>query len=75
MRRPECNMLPCDLEAALSEFDGSLDAEEEDQIRGLFPQYLFFHNEYGDDSGFDDNTTPVRVCHCTSCRELSLIHI
>ncbi len=69
MRRPECNMLPCDLEAALSEFDGTLDAEEEDQIRKLFPQYLFFHNEYGDDSGFDDNTTPVRVCHCTSCRE------
>lgn len=69
MGRPACNMLPCDLEAALTEFDGVLDAEEEDRIRALFPQFLFFHNEYGDDSGFDDNTTPLRICHCSSCRE------
>lgn len=68
MGRPSCNMLPCDLDAVLAEFDGSLDGEEEDQIRQLFPQYLFFNNEYGDDSGLNGSTTPVRVCHCTSCR-------
>ena len=67
-----CNLLPCDQEAVLSEFTGSLDNEEEEQIREIFPQYLFFRNEYGEDDsgyGYDDMTKPVRICFCTSCRQ------
>lgn len=64
---PKCNLLPCDHEAVLTEFEGSLTAEEENRVRSLFPQYLFFHNEYGDDSGYGDTSTPVRICHCTNC--------
>lgn len=63
----ECNMPETDMAAFLGEFDGTLDADEERQIRGLFPQYLFFHNEYGDDTGLFDASTPVRICHCTAC--------
>lgn len=65
---PKCNLTEEELEAAFRQFDGMLSQEEEESIRSLFPQYLFFRNEYGDDSGFDSRG-PVRICTCTACRE------
>lgn len=54
----------------LEQFTDGIDAEEEDRIRGLFPQYLFFHNEDdADDSGYFQGNKPVRICHCTNCHE------
>lgn len=64
-----CNMPPTEHDAVLAQFSGTLDLEEEREARKLFPQFLFFHNEYGDDSGLYDASTPVRICHCTSCGE------
>lgn len=69
-RRPKCNIPAGELESALAAFGRSgLDLEEEREVRKLFPQHLFFHNEYGDDSGYDDSSTPHRICHCTACGE------
>ena len=34
----------------------------------MFPQYLFFRNEYEDD-GFHVSSAPVRMCTCTACGE------
>ena len=66
---PKCT-LPEDLRRdALLEFDRiNLDPEEERQIRNLFPQYLFFRNEYLDD-GWNVSSDPIRLCTCTACGE------
>jgi hypothetical protein len=70
MGKAKCNLPESEHEAALRLFPQYLDAEEEDRVRGMFPQYLFFHNDYdGDDSGLDATGKPVRVCHCTNCRQ------
>jgi len=66
---PTCN-LPADLRRdALSQFDSyCLEPEEENAIRDLFPQYLFFRNEYEDD-GWNVSSEPVRLCTTTCCGE------
>ena len=66
---PKCN-LPEDLRRdALLQFDRvSLTGEEEQAARRLFPQYLFFRNEYEDD-GFHVSSDPIRLCTCTACGE------
>ena len=46
---PKCNLSEEEREAALGRFRGALTPEEEATIRGMFPQYLFFRNEYTDD--------------------------
>ena len=63
---PKCNLPEAEHAAALGLFDGILTAEEEEQIRRLFPQYLFFRFEYEDD-GWDIGPGPVRMCTCTAC--------
>ena len=63
---PTCNMDLARQEQILGRFDGSLTAAEEDEIRGMFPQYLFFRNEYEDD-GWNVSGTPIRLCTCTAC--------
>lgn len=65
---PKCNLTEEEREAAFRQFDGMLSQEEEESIRSLFPQYLFFWNGYGDDSGYASRG-PVRICTCTACRE------
>ena len=64
---PKCT-LPEDMRRdALLQFDRvSLTSEEEQAARQLFPQYLFFRNEYEDD-GFHVSSTPIRLCTCTAC--------
>lgn len=65
---PKCT-LPEEMRAeALAQFDGwGLSEEEERRIRALFPQYLFFRNEYPDDGWTVSD--PVRLCTCTVCGE------
>jgi hypothetical protein len=63
---PACNLPENEREAALKRFRGYLTPEEEDAVRGMFPQYLFFRNEYTDD-GWNVSDGPVRLCTCTSC--------
>ena len=63
---PKCNMDPERFGEILGRFSGSLTAAEEDEIKTLFPQYLFFRNEY-EDNGFTVSSTPIRVCTCTAC--------
>lgn len=66
---PRCT-LPEELrEGALLEFNRiGMSAEEEARIRDLFPQYLFFRNEYTDD-GWNVSSDPIRLCTCTNCGE------
>lgn len=47
--------------------DWGLSVEEEESIRELFPQYLFFRNEYRDDGW--NVSGPIRLCTCTACGE------
>ena len=68
MSGPKCNLPPERHEEILKKFDGVLSADEENQIRDMFPQYLFFRNEYTDD-GWEASSTPVRFCTCTACHE------
>jgi len=63
-----CNLADTEQKEILKKFSGCLDAEEEDTIRGFFPQYLFFYNSAGDDSGYGDDA-PVRMCYVTCCRQ------
>lgn len=65
---PKCNLTEEERAEAFRQFDGMLTTEEEEQIRNLFPQYLFFRNEVPDDSGYDTRG-PVRICTCTACGE------
>lgn len=69
MNNPKCNLPEEEREQVFRWFDGNLSAEQEDTVRSLFPQYLFFQNAY-DDTGLDaelDRST--RICFCTSCRQ------
>ena len=69
MGNPKCTLPEEEREQVFRWFDGSLSADEEDSLRELFPQYLFFQNAY-DDTGLDaelDRST--RHCFCTACRE------
>lgn len=66
---PTCNLTEEEREAAFRQFDGMLTTEEEESIRSLFPQYLFFQNKGPDDSGYSSSARPVRICTCTACRE------
>lgn len=68
MSGPRCNLPPERHEEILAKFTGALSADEEDKIRNMFPQYLFFRNEFPDD-GWEVSSTPVRLCTCTACRE------
>lgn len=68
MSGPRCNLPEEKHEGILAQFPVYLSQEEEDEIRDMFPQYLFFRNEYEDD-GFHASTTPVRLCTCTACGE------
>jgi len=65
---PPCNLPEAEQETVLGLFRGTLTAEEESSIREMFPQYLFFRNEYTDD-GWNVSSDPVRLCTCTACGE------
>ena len=68
MSGPRCNLPPERHEEILAMFSGELSADEENEIRDMFPQYLFFRNEYTDD-GWEVSQKPVRLCTCTACGE------
>lgn len=68
MSGPKCNMPEDEWERILAQFPADLDEEEETEIRDMFPQYLFFRNEYQDD-GYNVSSSPVRFCTCTACGE------
>jgi len=66
---PKCTLPEERRRDALLQFDRvSLSLEEEQAVRRLFPQYLFFRNEYEDD-GFHVSSDPIRLCTCTACGE------
>lgn len=66
---PKCTLPEPLRKDALLQFDRiSLTGEEEQAVRRLFPQYLFFRNEYEDD-GFHVSSDPIRICTCTACGE------
>ena len=65
---PKCNLTEEEREAAFRQFDGFLTEEEEDEVGRLFPQYLFFHNEFIEAQGIYPSEV-VRVCTCTACKE------
>ena len=60
MSGPRCNLPPERHEEILARFSGDLSIDEENAIRDMFPQYLFFRNEYTDD-GWEVSSTPVRM--------------
>ena len=66
MGNPICNLPPEEREQIFRRFRGYLTPEEKESARGLFPQYLFFRNEYLDD-GYNVSSAPVRLCTCTVC--------
>lgn len=66
MGNPICNLPPEEREKIFRRFRGTLTPEEEETARSLFPQYLFFRNEYLDD-GYNLSSDPVRLCTCTAC--------
>ena len=66
---PKCTLPEEKRAEALEALRGwGLSEEEEKRIRALFPQYLFFRNEYLDD-GWSVSSDPVRLCTCTACGE------
>lgn len=64
----KCSLPEAERAGALALFTGRLSDEQESTIKDLFPQYLFFRNEFPDD-GWEPATAPVRVCTCTACGE------
>ena len=65
---PKCTLPVENYQEALQALSGwGLSIEEEDGIRKLFPQYLFFRNEFQDDGW--NVSDPVRICTCTACGE------
>ena len=65
---PKCTLPEEKRAEALEQLGGwCLSREEEDRIRDVFPQYLFFRNEFRDDGW--NVSDPVRVCTCTACGE------
>ena len=66
---PKCTLPEERQQDALEQFNRvSLTEWEERAARRLFPQYLFFRNEYEDD-GFHVSSDPIRLCTCTACGE------
>lgn len=66
---PTCNLPAHRRREALLQFSSCcLDPEEEQTIRELFPQYLFFRNECEDD-GWNVSDRSVRLCTTTCCGE------
>ena len=65
---PKCNLTEEERAKALSQFDGFLTDKEENEVIRLFPQYLFFRNEFTDGQGIYPSEE-VRVCTCTACKE------
>lgn len=66
---PTCNLPAEKRQDALRQFESScLDPEEEQTVRELFPQYLFFRNEYEDD-GWSVSEKAVRLCTVSCCGE------
>lgn len=68
MSGPKCNLPEAERARILAQFPAFLTQEEEDTIRDMFPQYLFFRNDYEDD-GYHVSSAPVRMCTCTACGE------
>lgn len=68
MSGPRCNLPEDERDSRLAQFPTFLEEEEETEIRDMFPQYLFFRNEFPDD-GCNVSSTPVRFCTCTACGE------
>ena len=68
MANPKCTLPEAEREQIFRWFDGQLTAEQEDRMRDLFPQYLFFRMAY-DDTGLDEPEPGTRLCFCTACRE------
>ena len=68
MGNPQCTLPEEEREQVFRLFDGQLTAEQEDRMRDLFPQYLFFRMAY-DDTGLDEPEPGTRLCFCTACRE------
>jgi len=66
--KQKCNMPEAERERALRLFSGELTEGQENEIRRLFPQYLFFQNVIPDD-GWEPAERPVRLCTCTACGE------
>lgn len=66
--KQKCNMPEAERERALQLFSGQLSEGQENEIRRLFPQYLFFQNVIPDD-GWEPADRPVRLCTCTACGE------
>ena len=65
---PKCTLPVEKYQEALQALSGwGLSTEEENGIRELFPQYLFFRNEFQDDGW--NVSDPVRICTCTACGE------
>ena len=64
----KCSLPEAERAGALELFTGRLSDEQENTIKDLFPQYLFFRNEFPDD-GWEPATVPVRMCTCTACGE------
>lgn len=68
MGNAKCNLTTEEQKEIFKLFDGTLTAEEEDTLRGLLPQYLFFQFAY-DDNGLDiQEDRSTRHCFCTACR-------
>lgn len=65
---PKCTLPEAEREQVFRWFDGQLTQEQEDRVRDLFPQYLFFRMAY-DDTGLDEPEPGTRLCFCTACRE------
>lgn len=65
---PKCTLPEAEREQVFRWFDGQLTAEQEDRVRDLFPQYLFFRMSF-DDTGLDEPEPGTRLCFCTACRE------
>lgn len=63
---PKCNLSPEERREIFGEFTGHLDIEQENEIKDLFPQYLFFRSVY-EDNGWTTGGTPFRLCTCSAC--------
>ena len=63
---PKCNLSPEERKEIFGKFTGHLDIEQENEIKGLFPQYLFFRSVY-EDNGWTTGGTPFRLCTCSAC--------
>lgn len=63
---PQINMTPEEADEVFERFHTGITPFEEDQIKNLFPQYLFFRMAWDDQSPFDIQEG-FRLCTCSSC--------